>query len=74
MTRITVNLDKTDKSWLDKKSAATGLPVSEIVRQAIRRMQGKEEAAFDRSLKCTSGNWRHGDGLACQRRIRKEWR
>jgi len=43
MTRITVNLDKKDKSWQDKKSVETGLPMSEIVRQAIRRMQGRKK-------------------------------
>jgi hypothetical protein len=74
MTRTIISLDKKDKSWLDRKSAETGLPMSEIVRQAIRRMQGKEEAAFDRLLKRTSGIWRHGDGLVYQRRMRKEWR
>ena len=74
MIRTIISLDKKDKSWLDNKSAETGLPMSEIVRQAIRRMQEKEEAAFDRSLKRTSGIWRHGDGLNYQRRMRKEWR
>jgi len=37
-------------------------------------MQGKEEAAFDQSLKRTRSNWRYGNGPAYQRRMRKEWR
>jgi hypothetical protein len=36
-------------------------------------MQGKEKAAFERSLKRKSGIWRRRDGLAYQRRMRMEW-
>ncbi|PYT29954.1 MAG: hypothetical protein DMG57_09820 [Acidobacteria bacterium] len=43
MTHITISLDKKDKSWLDKKSAETGMPMSEIVRQTISGCRGKKK-------------------------------
>ena len=48
--------------------------MSELVREAIRRMRRQEDASFDRLLEETSGLWTEGDGLDFQRRSRAEWR
>jgi hypothetical protein len=74
MTRTIISLDPDDKSWLDKRAAATGKTMTEIVREAVRRMRKEEESAFGDLLNETRGLWRSGDGLAYQRRLRKEWR
>ena len=73
MTRTIISLDSEEKSWLDRKAEETGLSMAEIVRQAIRSLREREQESFDEVLKQTRGLWRRGDGLAYQRRIRKQW-
>ena len=73
MTRIIISLDEADESWLDWRSAATERPRSEIVRAAIRRVRGDEEAEFDKALHRTRGLWKEGDGLYYQRHLRNQW-
>lgn len=48
--------------------------MSELVRQAVRRMRRQEEASFEKLLDETSGLWKEGDGLDFQRRARAQWR
>jgi len=48
--------------------------MTRLVREAIRRMRQQEDVSFEELLKQTSGLWHKGDGLAYQRRLRKEWR
>ena len=48
--------------------------MTELVREAIRRLRRQEELSFEELLGRTSGLWRKGDGLSYQRRLRKEWR
>ncbi len=74
MTRTIISLEQEDKAWLDRKAQESGVPMAEIVRQAVRRMRQQEEAAFDKVLKETSGIWRAGEGLDYQQRLREEWR
>ncbi len=74
MTRTIISLPEQDKSWLERKAREAGVPMAEIIRQAIRRMQRAEEESLDQLLKSTRGVWRKGDGLRYQRKIRQEWK
>jgi hypothetical protein len=74
MTRTIISLTEQDKAWLERRAAAEGVPMTEVVREAIRRLRQQEELSFEELLGRTSGLRRKGDGLAYQRRVRKEWR
>ena len=74
MIRTIISLEPDDKSWLDRRSKESGVPMSELVRRAVRRMRQQEEASFEQLLDDTSGLWNQGDGLDFQRRARSEWR
>lgn len=74
MIRTVISLDPEDKAWLDKTAASTGQTMAELVRRAVRRLRDEEETSFREILKQTRGLWKAGDGLAYQRKIRREWR
>ncbi len=74
MTRTIISLPEQDKSWLERKAREAGVPMAEIIHQAIRRMQQAEEESLDQLLMSTRGVWRKGDGLRYQRKIRQEWK
>ncbi|MEZ5402968.1 MAG: ribbon-helix-helix protein, CopG family [Bryobacteraceae bacterium] len=71
--RTIVALDKDIKDWLDERAAKEGVPMTELVRRAVRAMKEQEQSAFDKLLKDTSGIWKQGDGLEYQDKIRSEW-
>lgn len=77
MPRTVISLDKSDKDWIDKQSRAERVPMTEIVRRAVRRYRDEVGKMPDKDirglLKRTSGLWREGDALAYQTRLRKEW-
>lgn len=77
MPRTVVNLDEENKAWLDQQAALRGVPMNQLVRQAVREFRSREERVSKRSfrdtLKRTAGIWRARDGLAYQQRLRKEW-
>lgn len=77
MPRTLVNLDPDDKAWLDREAQARDLPMTELVRQAVRgyRIRHESEGRVDlqAALRRTAGIWRRGGGLAYQRRVRDEW-
>ena len=77
MLRTVINLDDDSKAWLDRQAASRGVPMTELVRQAVRDFRAKEQRAARPSmheiLQRTSGIWRGGDGLEYQRRLRNEW-
>lgn len=77
MIRTVISLDSADKSWLDDKSRAEHVPMTQLVRVAIRRYRQSENAASPRGvralLEATRGTWAAGDGLAYQRRVRSDW-
>lgn len=77
MVRTLISLDAADKEWLDEKARAEGLPMTELVRRAIRRYRTAEPSVSPRriraALAATKGVWAAGDGLGYQRRIRAEW-
>jgi len=74
MIRTVISIEPDEKSWLERRAKSVGVPMSELVREAIRRMRRQEDASFDRLLEETSGLWTEGDGLDFQRRSRAEWR
>ena len=73
MTRTIISLDAQDKAWLDRKARKDGVAMTQVVREAVRRMRQQEETSFEKLLNDTRGLWRKGDGLAWQRKLRKEW-
>jgi hypothetical protein len=74
MTRMLISLEETDRLWLQQQARDTGIPMSEVVRQAIRRAQESGQKPMKDLLASTKGLWRQGDGLRYQRRVRTEWR
>ena len=74
MIRTIISIDAEDKKWLERKAQEAGVPMTELVREAIRRLRRHEDVSFESLLQQTAGLWRKGDGLAYQHRLRKEWR
>lgn len=74
MTRIILSIDPHDKSWLERRAKEKNVSMSEVVRQAVRRMRDADQESIDRVLSDTRGIWRSGDGLRYQRRLRLEWK
>jgi hypothetical protein len=74
MTRMLISLEENDRRWLEQKAQETGVPMSEVVRRAIRQAQENGQKPMKELLGSTAGLWRKGDGLRYQRRIRNEWR
>lgn len=76
MVRTVISLDAAEKRWLDRKARAEGVPMTEIVRRAIRRFRetsGEVAPSFEAVLQETKGIWAKGDGLEYQRKVRDEW-
>ena len=77
MPRTVISLDQESKDWLDRQAGDRGVPMTEVLRQAVREFWAKEQRAADPSmqeiLRKTSGIWRGGDGLEHQGRLRDEW-
>lgn len=77
MPRTLINLDPEDKAWLDQEARARHVPMTELVRQAVRAYRVRAESMnrpdLQSALSRTAGIWRTGDGLAYQRRMRAEW-
>ena len=77
MPKTLISLDASDKTWLDREARRRNIPMTELVRQAVRHHRRREEnrgrpALLD-ALASTSGLWRRGDGLAWQGQLRGEW-
>ncbi|HEX9786297.1 MAG TPA: ribbon-helix-helix protein, CopG family [Opitutaceae bacterium] len=77
MPRTVISLEKDDKDWLDRQARAQRVPMTEIVRRAIRRYRQEADMHPDKDihllLEETRGLWRAGEGLAYQDRLREEW-
>ena len=76
MVRTVIALDEDDKRWLDRKAAEEGVPMTEIIRRAVRLLRGQtpaEHISLGDLLDATSGLWKHGDGLKYQQKLRREW-
>jgi len=74
MTRTIISLEPEEKEWLERTAQAQGVSMARLIREAIRRLHQQEDVSLDDLLNQTRGLWRQGDGLAYQRRLRKEWR
>lgn len=77
MARTLVNLDADDKAWLDREAARRGVPMTELVRQAVQayrvREESRERPDLQSAIADTAGIWNAGDGLTYQQRLRSEW-
>lgn len=73
MTRTVVAIDNDIKQWIDIKAAQEGVPMTELVRRALKLYREHEEQSVDRLLSETSGIWTAGDSLDFQQRLRDEW-
>lgn len=73
MTRTVIALEPEIKQWLDAKAQKDGVPMTELVRQAVRLLQAQETQELDAILQSTAGIWTEGDGLAYQNKLRSEW-
>ena len=76
MVRTLVSLDEEDKQWLDERASREGVPMTEVVRRAVRRMRCEQMAAeaFAELLGATNGIGSGEDGLVVQKRLRNEWK
>jgi len=76
MVRTVVSLETNDKRWLDERAAAEGVPMTEMVRRAVRllRQQSRRRPpGLEDLLDRTAGVWKRGDGLTYQKKMRREW-
>jgi hypothetical protein len=76
MVRTVISLDNEEKSWLDEQSRLRGVPMTQLVREAVRLYKGNTDinsTPLERLLNATKGIWKKGDGLKYQRRSRDEW-
>ncbi|MGH8772667.1 MAG: ribbon-helix-helix protein, CopG family [Burkholderiales bacterium] len=77
MIRTVISLDDEDKAWLDRKAREDNVAMTEVIRRAVRRLReesGSENRSLDELLRQTRGLWKNGDGLAYQRKLRREWK
>ena len=75
MVRTVVSLGEEDKKWLDERASKDGVPMTEVVRRAVRRLRYEEGAAeaFAELLESTRGIGTGEDGMVVQKRLRNEW-
>lgn len=77
MAKTLINLDPEDKNWLDQEARRRRVPMTELVRQAVRgyrlRVESDARPSLAQALAQTAGIWRSGDGLAWQSLQRSEW-
>jgi metal-responsive CopG/Arc/MetJ family transcriptional regulator len=76
MIRTVISLDEESKKWLDQQAREENISAAELIRTAVRKYRDekrREALPLKDLLKQTSGIWKRSDGLAYQRRLRKEW-
>ena len=73
MTRTVIALEPDIKQWLDQKALQEGVPMTELVRRAVRLLQDKERDTVTQILERSRGIWTEGDGLEYQIKLRSEW-
>ncbi len=77
MVRTVISLDEDDKTWLDREAKRENIPMTELIRRAVRAMRKQkelEEITLETLLQNTSSTWTHGDGLKWQSKLREEWK
>ena len=76
MIRIVISLDEEIKGWLDRQAREESVSTAQVIRTAVRKYRDEktvETPSVNDLLGQTSGIWKAGDGMAYQRRLRKEW-
>ena len=76
MVRTVISLQEDDKKWLDERAVREGVPMTEMIRRAVRLLRAQtplQGRSLDETLEATSGLWKHGDGLDYQEKMRREW-
>jgi Ribbon-helix-helix protein, copG family len=76
MVRTVISLEVKEKLWLDRAARAEGVPMTELIRRAVRLLREqsrRERPNLDDLLDATSGSFRLGDGLTYQRKVRRDW-
>ena len=77
MPRTIISLSDEDKVWLDRRSRAERVPMTELVRRAVReyreRYDTERPSRLQELLGRTRDCWTHGDGLRYQDAVRDEW-
>jgi len=76
MVRTVVSLEEKDKRWLDERAETEGVPMTEIVRRAVRLLREqsrRQRPGLDDLLRKTAGIWKLGDGLKYQEKMRRGW-
>ncbi len=73
MTKTVIALEPEVKQWLDQKALREGVPMTELVRRAVRLLQEKERDTVAQILERSRGIWTEGDGLEYQIKLRNEW-
>ena len=78
MVRTVISLDERDKQWLDRKAREQRVPMTTLVRRAIRDLRLRRgatvsgEPAFDEILRLTKGTWTKGDAARWVKTMRSE--
>ncbi len=76
MVRTVISLEAKEKLWLDRAARAEGVPMTELIRRAVRLLREqsrRERPNLDDLLDATSGSFRLGEGLTYQRKVRRDW-
>lgn len=73
MTKTVISLDQDIKQWLDNKALQEGVPMTELVRRAVKLLKEQEISSFELILQQSKGSWTEGDGLEYQKKLRSDW-
>jgi len=76
LKRTVISLDEDDKEWLDRRADEEGVPMTELVRRAVRLLRARlegDEPSFEELLERSRDTWDQKGGLAYQRELRDEW-
>ena len=77
MSRTIISLPDEDKTWLVQQAFSQQVPMTELVRRAVREYRQRHGNSRSRRLAelldRTRGSWKHGDGLRYQSNTREEW-
>lgn len=77
MSRTIISLPDENKMWLVRQASSQRVPITELVRRAVREYRQRHGNGRSRRLikllDRTRGNWKHGDGLRYQSNTREEW-
>ena len=78
MPRTIISLSVEDKAWIELQAREERVPITEIVRRAVReyraRSEGRARTPLTELLERTRGCWTHGDGLDYQNAVRDGWK